>query len=950
MQGIKQFYSMSNQTKTTPERAQVGYSKPIFQQFNELINSSPQLAANITKEVLDRIEADNLPQNAFKVSKYGIKILYRNPDGTPYKYQSKKIERINNGRKSNYNTENEYQFARYRIAPSLIELSSFEGKYYSPSKHETGIIGGLPFFTDAAIQAYKTRKKGGTIYFVEGEIKAAVMALHGLESIGFGGISMFTLSLMLIEYLMQRQPDKIVLVYDADYSKQGKKIGYARPVQFLDSAAGFFIAVKQLLEYNQKQLPEFSICVGKDEEAGKGVDDVLKQYPDMAINALKSLHSNLLFRIEHIPSNLILPSCRAFFNIMADSRKYSDRVFQGNAGEYLTGVAYRYNLHWLQFLNKVIISPTGSGKSTLIRSIAAHDRIIVAVPTNALQKDFEREAGKNGIDCFLFNSDTYKDKINATGTPVSDARFIVTTYHSFGVLADVLNTECSNYNLIIDEAHNFTSSADPDFIYDHLALMLHSFRKFKSYTLFTATDLPVFASELQLEKWVFDIPSNIEKQLQFYEKGECQYSTAAQMAAHVAKKGFLPLIVLNSKKDRLIKLKRALKNNKIGYHAFNADTKKEPHHSQLLSTGGTDAPVMISTNVIKEGVSIYDSREDVVLIALSELHAAELEQFAARFRLAKSVTIVILLDSDKVNFKYSFSFANYANIGHKSALAHCEYHNQHELQEREFLGKYSEKFTSGDTAVIFNNFTFEWQFCPLLLANNVFRTESKRQRVNPLLMLQYLEKYGWNCAGVEYEEGRPVSVLIRSIDVIVHSAQSSEEAKTTKEIFMEALEALAKSSDPINTAETGENEFFSLYLATVEAVPTPEQALELFRSTDGSTTEINTLKRRLGFKNDLLELATRKKTKGTDHAKQLLVIINAFISTAETGGLTAANVRELYLATLAGTPFFENRDLQTMRNDRILKNLTRFLEYDIEKEKRNGKTEKIYYFSIVEWL
>ncbi len=945
---------MQNYKEKTPERAQVGYSKPLFQNFNELISTNTQLADKIKTEALERIIADRLP-NVFKVSKYGIKIMYRYPDGTPYKYTSQKIERINSSRKSNYNSENEFQFARYRIAPSLIEVSGFDGKYYSPAKYETGIIGGLPFFTDAAIQAYKARKRGGTIYFVEGEIKAAVMAVNGLEAIGFGGISMFSLSLMLIEYLMQRQPDKIVLVYDADYKNKGKSNGYARPVQFFDSAVGFITATKQHFEREQQPLPEFYICTGKDDATGKGVDDVLKQYPDIALNALNSLHSNLLFKIEQIPSNLILPSCRAFFDILGDSRKYSDRVFQGHAGEYLTAVSDRYNLHCLQFLGKTIISPTGSGKSTLIRSIEAHERIIVAVPTNALQKDFEREAAKKGIDCFIFNSDTYKDKINATGTPVSDSRFIVTTYHSFGVLANLLSTECLNYNLIIDEAHNFTASADPDFIYDHLALMLHSLRKFKTYTLFTATDLPVFAPELQLEKWRFDIPSKIEKQLQFYEKGECQYSTAAQMAAHVAKKGLFPIIVLNSKKDRLIKLKRALKGNKLDFETYNADTKTEQHHRQLLSTGKTDAVCMVTTNVIKEGVSIYDTRrlddtrEDVVLIALSELHAAELEQFAARFRLAKSVTIVILIDSENVNFEYNFSFANHANLGYKSALAHCEQHNQHELQEREFLGKFSEKLTSGDTAVILNNFTYEWQFCPLLLAHNVFRTESQRQRINPVLMLQYLERYGWNCTGVEYENGRPVSVLIRSIDVEpLQRTPDPEEAKTTKEIFMEALEALEASADPLSTAEDGENEFFPLYLATLEAVKTPEQALELFRATEGSTTEINTLKRRLNFKNYLLELSTLNKTKGTDQAKRVLYeIINAF---KDCGGLTAVKVRELYLTTLSGTPFYENRDLQTMRNDRILKNLTRFLECDYEKEKRSGKTEKIYYFSVVEWL
>jgi hypothetical protein len=931
----------------SPERALEVFSKPLFQQFNELIKTNANLAGTIKNEALERILADQLPDNAFKVSKYGIQILYRYPNGMPYKYQSQRIERINSNRKTvGYNSENEFQFCRYRIAQSLINASNFSGKYYSPSKHETG-LSSLPFFTDAAIKSFRERKQGGTIYLCEGEIKAAIMSNNGLEAVGFGGINMFLLSFILIEYLEQRQPDHVVLIYDADYQKQGKTKGYSRPVQFFDSAARFITDCKKHLEQNQVSLPEFYICAGKDEEAGKGVDDVIKNYPDIALNALKSLRSNLLFKIEHIPTKTILPSCRAFFGVLADSRKYTDRVFQGSEGEYLTKVAADNGLAISDFKNKIIISPTGSGKSTLIRSMAAHERIVVAVPTNALQRDFEREADKNGIDCFIFNSNTYLSKINSTGQPVSDARFIITTYRSFRVLADVLDNCCSDYNLIIDEAHNFTSSAAHDFIHDDLFLMLQSFRKFQSVSLFTATDLPVFAPELQLEKWIFTIPSKIERELKFYEKGISQYNTAANMAALLSKTGQLPLIVLNSKKDKLLRMKRALSTYGTDFKVFNADTKKENYHNELLSTGKTDADCIIATSVIKEGVNIYDSRENVVLIVLSELHASELEQFAARFRLAKKITIIVLVDEKMINFNYSFSFANHANIGYNSALAHCEQHNQHELSERELLGKFSKKFTSGDEAAYFDIFTHEWKFCPLLLAHNIFKTESQRQRINPILMLQYLEKYNWKCVDVIHDDNKLTGIKINKINSIP-SHHEPDDKKTTKEIFLDAIKELEESAEPITTAQNGENEFFPLFLQTVDFAKTPEKALEILKDTEGSTASINTLKRRLNFGKYLAEIMTRKNTKGIYNAKRVVYkIVDIFVS---SGGLTATQVREHYLKALAGTLFFDNRDLEPVRNDRILKNLSRFLECNIEKEKRDKKTEKIYYFSELDWL
>lgn len=925
----------------------------LYQQFDSAIRATPELSEKIKAEALHRIKTDGLPQS-FEVCKYGIKILYRNPDGTQLKYTSQRIERLNKSRSTSYHSETEFQYYRYRLSNSLINAGGFDLKYCSPPKYETGMDSPV-FFTDTAIEAYKKGKKGGTVFATEGEAKGAVLSQNGIEAISFAGISMFKLDYNLKQQLTKRKYDNFVLIYDADFERLGKTNGFARPTQFLDSALKCFFDVKQFCQSEGLPIPNFYICTGKNESEGKGIDDVILKHKNTALDALKSLCSNFLLSIDQIHHDKILLNCSRFFGFLTDSRKYADRVFYAGAGEYLEDIADANNLTLNDFKNKIVIAPTGIGKSSQIRSFASKEFIIVAVPTNALQKDFEREAKAKGIDIFIFTSDTYKQQIEAEDKPLSGRKFIVTTYHSFEVLLDVLGSDAGKYNLIVDEAHNFTSSAKVDFIYNQLYCLAKSFRLFKSVILFTATDLPYFADTLHFEKWVFIVPSKIKKDILYYKNGKSKYTTAAKAATEAAANGALPLIVLNDKKGGLDKLKRNLDNYKTEFQTFNADTKKEEHHSKLLATGNVNAKLMVATSVIKEGINIYDAREHICLIIITPMHAAELEQFAARFRLAKSITIILLADPEKIDYKAYMSFSNVANREKRKAIAYCKANNEYEIEERKYIGELDTKLTEV-LPVRFDDVSNEYEFCPLLLANRVFQIESWMQNKNPLLMLKYLQQFGWECGKTNTnDEGELVSVKLLNFKIDPADVQLSEPTDLTD--FLEAVEQLKGSQCPLETAKEGENIYFPLFIELAENInPTIEdptaKALKVFEDTAGVKSELDKLKRQLAFKKLGEKICEGKKTgiaggryKGLKAIEQ---IINAFC--AKDLELSAKEVRELYILTTANTALFEYSDLSTMRNDRILKNLSRFLKYESFKAKRGGKTVSLYRFEIVDWL
>jgi hypothetical protein len=92
----------------------------------------------------------------------------------------------------------------------------------------------------------------------------------------------------------------------------------------------------------------------------------------------------------------------------------------------------------------------------------------------------------------------------------------------------------------------------------------------------------------------------------------------------------------------------------------------------------------------------------------------------------------------------------------------------------------------------------------------------------------------------------------------------------------------------------------------------------------------------------------RQKTKATTAAKKAIYnILQAFTS---ADGFTAQQVRDIYIKTVSMTDFGNKRDLAVLRNDRILKNLTRFFDYEVKLVSVNGKKMKLYYFENVNWI
>jgi len=172
------------------------------------------------------------------------------------------------------NTRNEGRNIKDYRRTRLKNPKDDQGKYKQPKGTEN-----YPFFTPKAIEAYKSKAKVGTLFIVEGEIKAFVLSKFGLCTIGIGGIYNFSakgkdeLHPDLVDYIKTTIPRDIVILHDADALQlkdfDEEKDVSQRPRQFSESLIKFYDYLKPIFKgdvYYEHIMPN---------AGGKGIDDLL---------------------------------------------------------------------------------------------------------------------------------------------------------------------------------------------------------------------------------------------------------------------------------------------------------------------------------------------------------------------------------------------------------------------------------------------------------------------------------------------------------------------------------------------------------------------------------------------------------------------------------------------------------------------------------------------------
>lgn len=309
------------------------------------------------------IHPDDAGRHGLREDEHGnVEQAFRSFSGDPVRWldkrgrNRKKIETIKNRRSftEGANVERYYkELTMKRWTPAyLAELRRRKpdaGKYKFPSKAVTG-YGPLPMPTNAAIDAYNAGTTGGTVVGVEGYFKAVAMSLRDTEAVAFTGISTYKVDANLADYLLQRQPDDFIILYDADARqlKQPDDAGVVdcqRVFNFYHSAANFS---RQFFNFTKEHgiKTKLHFAMVAEDAIHKGVDDLLHAGDGHRIMAdLHTLAPSQHFHVLRLGRSNYDQKLTAFFAIQNHVEFYRRYVAEIGARPFrFAGATYQFTL------------------------------------------------------------------------------------------------------------------------------------------------------------------------------------------------------------------------------------------------------------------------------------------------------------------------------------------------------------------------------------------------------------------------------------------------------------------------------------------------------------------------------------------------------------------------------------------------------------------------------
>jgi hypothetical protein len=886
----------------------------------------------------DRIEKLGLSeQDFFTYDRLGnVLINYHTLQGEPLRY-SKQDDRKT---AAAHGIPERYFLAPYVVTRWKPEVEKFCGHKYNSPKG----VSVAPFFPREVIQAYQTQKQLQTLVFTEGEIKSAVACKQGIYTVSFRGVANYKLCKEIRSLLSTCKPQNIVINYDSD------AIGHKNIGQFYSSAFWFCREIFSMYETQGEPLPCLKICI-PTKDFGKGIDDILQERPTAAQD-FKTLSTSKFFLFTEIAHQAVNFSLEEAFSYK--SYKYTDyencelvRAKWSDQGErlYLSDALENYEG---EFFGKLWVVPTGYGKTNFVlkqaatnfvlKQAATGQKIVFFLPKIDLVEQVFSDAKDMGIDVVQFNGDKPTRQILAqkiakriftTGEPLPT--LIVCTYASAAKLCQFMGEATDDYHSVVDEWHNTTAAAHPNFMNMDLNRLIELFQRFKSITGLTATPLTTLDPRLNL-KTVFVKVSGIPKTKYYQLTCENVLASARDAIKNSLKKGRVPFVYLNSKGAKLKELLKLCEQHQVQVEAINADTKETDHHKKIIEGETLSDIATIGTSVAKEGMNVTDKTPiDVILIG--KHHPAEIRQICSRFRCA-DVILTILVPTPKGEKKQVFRPSK-TDMGDKvkAAQKFCDVLNtlgddtdpNTEAIRRAIQNPYFYKDSSG---------TFHVNF--LAIQNEYFFAEIGYYNSSKEILSNALRSYDFEPINQRHNILGDSRTEAEKIEIEQLKAETKAQAASD---IAEALSELATAKNPRKHAEQGKANntttkakkfVFEAFLELRELCKTNEQAREILLATKGDKSAIRRAVLRL--KSILSEKDKTPIGKAADAIRDTFA-----------GGtrLTPQQVKEAFLAAIRTddtmrTKDFEKIDFENQkRMHKILKVLRIFFE--VEKSGKGGR-------------
>lgn len=438
----------------------------------------------------------------------------------------------------------------------------------------------------------------------------------------------------------------------------------------------------------------------------------------------------------------------------------------------------------LKISDKTILwADTGLGKTTWICKYMSAPRIII-VPVIASLQQIENEHKASVY---------FEDKKSV----LEGDNLIVCTYSSFESLFFMMKNwkynPISNYELYIDEYHNYAVSTSHSFRNKELNFVADNLHHFKKCVAMTGTLVPVM-HPVFAEFQVIRVKRE-ETPVKNYTIVHHEDWIASIERRLV--KGKKNIIYLQNKKQesKFGDINFFLQQHGWSVLAINADTKKEAAYQSIIKNNmipdGYD--VILCTSVAVEAISIYNTDVETLHFATFE-HPVGMEQMVNRFRVQLPSNIFVYIKKQKKSV-HRINDVDTMELQKELITRYSEYLKL--ICNESYNGSSSKRMIQK----MVNNFLAENRFLRftengisldyLAIANKCFIEEKSFSQKNPKYMDKFLKEYNW--------------VLNKQVDdTTIRSQEDKELMKTNKEAVKEEKKNLIEQAIE-NIENGGEN-------------------------------------------------------------------------------------------------------------------------------------------------
>lgn len=727
----------------------------------------------------------------------------------------------------------------------------------------------------------------------------------------------------LLKYLQETKPEKSSFsgvnftdVIDNDIFKTADNFARAKGFEFCEGQKHSYIN-------------RFAICLNL-----LGVDKTLaKEYFDSKGIDIRSNCIDHPYRRYKDSFGLwkVEPIFKADLTIEADF--YSDK--ERKTRTRLTDIVRANEMPLEAIFGAIWNVPTGTGKTTAIIELAKQNKIVFFAPLSGLVAQVYSDAKAKGIDTEIYTGESanrkhLKERLTSfdfnTGSYINFPQMIVCTFASAASLLKMIGeSNCKQYNCIIDEFHTTATAAKAGFMLKSINQLLDLVPNFKSITGLTGTPfLNLHPNTANLKKVAVKLKGTPKTKAIIIEAKNDLQAAANQFKKAVAQDR-QAMILLNDKGDRLTDL-QALVSGAIPLNnlsIINSDTKGEKAFLELIEKGQfpTDTKAIITTTVLEMGLN-ENGETPTDIIILGTFHPITIKQFKERKRLADCV-LYIIRDNRSPKNSPSIDKEKEAAKMIETATAICT------ILNNEPASLYTRSIRSDLQRMYIKETSkgFEPDYCAI--QNAVFEAEK-------IYLNSYIDKLTIELQNFDFEVLQGMDSSEPEPDFKIQALERKETKKEAEQLlFNEIVEKLQASSKPEDLATDATNDkstkkeakqFYSMFLDIQKYCKTGEQALKLFIATDGKKAKAKQTVSRLIYK--------LEKPKNEGLGKAAFALMNGFKIGEK---LTADQLRAKVIECLQKDPTINIEPFaKAKRIDASLKRLRIFFEV------KKSKKEDVY--------